>query len=274
MKRVITGAILVPLMLLLIFEGTFFWVLLVSGIIAELAAWEYFSISDKSGTQAPRVAAMVAIAIVFAATLSNSELELPAASACSLGLFILCAFRSPLIRVLPDAASSVFALIYIGVSLLSLPLIWSEVHGASLLVFLFFAVWCGDVAALYAGRAFGRRKLAASISPQKTWEGSVASMAGSLAVTALLYYAARAWGDNPYAPLSYPGSLYSWLALAVVLNIAAQVGDLIESAIKRGAGVKDSGRLLPGHGGVLDRIDALLVAAPVLWYARFIERLF
>lgn len=278
MKRVLTGAILVPLILLLIFEGNFFWVLVVSGVIAEFAAWEYFSIAEKAsegaGASALRAAAMIAIAIVFAATLENSDLELPAISACSLGLFIFSAFHSPLGRVLFHAASSIFVLLYIGVSLVSLPLIWGEVHGASLLLFLFLVVWCGDVAALYVGRAIGRHKLAPAISPNKTWEGSAASMIGSLAIAAAIYYVARDWGTNPYVPLSYPGPLYSWLILAVVLNVAAQAGDLIESAIKRGAGVKDSGRLLPGHGGVLDRIDALLVAAPVLWYARFIERLF
>ena len=133
------------------------------------------------------------------------------------------------------------------------------------MIFLLCVVWAGDVAALYIGRNFGRHKLAPQISPQKSWEGSAASLAGSLLVAAALFFFGR-------GPLQYRGPLPHWLTLATVLNLFAQVGDLVESAIKRGAGVKDSGALLPGHGGILDRIDALLLAAPALWYAQWIQQ--
>ena len=159
------------------------------------------------------------------------------------------AFRSPLERVLPDSAFSLFPLLYIGLTLATVPLLWIQPDGPSLLIFLFCIVWTGDIAALYVGRNFGRHKLAPHISPNKTWEGSAASM----------------------TTLHFAGPLLLWLGLAVVLNLFAQVGDLVESAIKRGAGVKDSGAMLPGHGGILDRIDALLLAAPALWYAQWIQ---
>ena len=113
-----------------------------------------------------------------------------------------------------------------------------------------------------------RRKSA----PIRAWEGSAASLAGSLLIAAALVALSRTLEDRSIFTLHFAGPLARWLGLAVVLNLFAQVGDLVESAIKRGAGVKDSGAMLPGHGGILDRIDALLLAAPVLWYAQWIQQ--
>jgi phosphatidate cytidylyltransferase len=147
-------------------------------------------------------------------------------------------------------------------------------NGPSLLLFLLLVVWSGDIAALYIGRAFGRWTLAPRLSPNKTWEGSIASVGASVGIAALLVWVGGMLNARAVEYVSYPGTYTHWIGLAVLLNIAAQVGDLVESAIKRGAGVKDSGRLLPGHGGVLDRIDALLLAAPVLWYAQLAQQSF
>jgi phosphatidate cytidylyltransferase len=126
------------------------------------------------------------------------------------------------------------------------------------------------------GKSMGRHLMAPRISPKKTWEGAAASLVASVAVGWLLFHYAL--------PLSSallraglierrdgifglePPAMGPIILLTVVVNIAAQLGDLVESLIKRGAGVKDSGAILPGHGGMLDRIDALLFAAPVLWY--------
>ncbi len=180
----------------------------------------------------------------------------------------------PLERVLPDTAFSVFALIYIGLTLATVPLVWVQQDGPSLLVFLFCIVWTGDTAALYVGRNFGRTKLSPRISPNKSWEGSAASLAGSLLIAAALVGWSRALEGPSIFILHFARPLARWLVLAVVLNLFAQVGDLVESAIKRGAGMKDSGAMLPGHGGILDRIDALLLAAPVLWYAQWIQEYF
>ena len=114
--------------------------------------------------------------------------------------------------------------------------------------------WAGDTAALYVGRAFGRHKLAPRVSPSKTWEGSIGSVAGGVLAAAI------------YAHYLIPSAaLWAVLAVGAAGNIAGQVGDLCESAFKRGAGMKDSGTTLPGHGGWLDRIDSSLFSIPVVY---------
>ncbi len=274
MKRVITAAILIPLVLLLLLRGYFFLVVVATALVAELATWEYISIADAHGARTPRSLVLIAIAVLFAATFHNRLLILPAIGLCSLVLLVVCSFRSSLERVLPDTAFSVFCLIYIGLTLATIPLVWAQQDGRSLLIFLFCIVWTGDTAALYVGRKFGRTKLSPRISPNKSWQGSAASLAGSLLIAAALVALSRALENSAIFTLHFAGPLVRWLGLAVVLNLFAQVGDLVESAIKRGAGVKDSGAMLPGHGGILDRIDALLLAAPALWYAQWIQEYF
>jgi phosphatidate cytidylyltransferase len=276
MKRVLTAVILIPLVLLLIFkgQGQYWLICAVVCAIAELATWEYLALADAMGAKTPRITAVICVALLFLFVFRRPELIAPLLGMITLALLIVCAFRSPLNRVLPDTAYSVFGVLYIGLSLATLPLLSAQEEGPSLLTFLLFVVWAGDIAALYIGRTWGRRKLAPAISPGKSWEGSIASMAGSLAVTGLLFCLSNFLQEHGVAALSYPSPIIHWLMLAAILNIAAQVGDLVESALKRGAGVKDSGSLLPGHGGVLDRIDALLLAGPVLWYALLVQQSF
>ena len=271
MKRVITAAVLIPLVLLLLLKGSFLLVLIATTLVAELATWEYISIADSHGSRLPRVLLLVAVAVLFAATYRDPSLILPAIGLCSLILLVVCGFGSPLERVLPDTAFSAFGLLYCGLTMATVPLVWLQPDGPSLVVFLFCVVWIGDIAALYVGRKFGRTKLAPRISPNKSWQGTAASLVASLLIAAALVALA---GKLPPQTLHYGAPLAHWLGLAVVLNVFAQVGDLVESAIKRGAGVKDSGVMLPGHGGILDRIDALLLAAPALWYAQWIQQYF
>ncbi len=271
MKRVITAAVLVPLVLLLLLKGGFLLVIVATALVAELATWEYLSIADSHGSRIPRLLVLVAIAVLFAATFFNLSLVLPAIGLSSLALLVVCSFRSPLERVLPDTAFSIFGLLYCGLGMATVPMVWAQPDGPSLVVLLCCIVWTGDTAALYIGRTFGRTKLSPRISPNKSWQGTAASLVASLLIATALVNLARV---QPAGMLHYAGPLARWLGLAVVLNLFAQVGDLVESAIKRGAGVKDSGVMLPGHGGVLDRIDALLLAAPALWYAQWIQQFF
>lgn len=121
------------------------------------------------------------------------------------------------------------------------------------LLTLFFLVWAADVGAYFAGRAFGRHKLAPGVSPGKTWEGFVGGMLSALAIGGVAWHLLQ---------LSVP--LLPWLILCALVTAISVVGDLTESLLKRQVGLKDSGKLLPGHGGVLDRIDSLLSAAPAM----------
>jgi len=193
-------------------------------------------------------------------------------SLLALALFLLAVFRSTGDRVLPDAASSIFCLIYTGYTMTTFPLLLARENGPSLLIFLLFVVWAGDSTALYIGRSYGHRRIAPILSPNKTWAGTIASMLGGILITALLVAFSEFLVGHDITLLTFPGPLWRWLVLAVVINIGAQLGDLAESALKRGAGVKDSGDILPGHGGILDRMDALLIAAPLLWYAQLLQQ--
>jgi phosphatidate cytidylyltransferase len=274
MARILTAVVLIPLVLLLLFKGPFWLVTAAAALVAMLAAWEYLGLAHAIGAGTPRALVLLTIPALFACGFWRPEWLTPVISALAFLIFIAVAFRSPLERVLLDSAASVFALVYIGLSMATIPMLFAQENGPSLLLFLFCVVWAGDVAALYIGKPFGRRKLAPRLSPNKTWEGSLGSIAGSIAVAFLLLRLAAAFERRGFLWLSYSGPVAWWILLAVLLNIAAQVGDLVESALKRSAGVKDSGRLLPGHGGILDRIDALLLAAPVLWYALLIQQSF
>lgn len=276
MKRVLTALILVPLVLVLVFLGPRWHGLFVAAIalVAALAGWEYLGLAQSRGAKPPRIAVAVALILLFAGNFEWPESTPAIFGALNLGLLILCTFRGPVEQVMADASASIFCMFYLGSTLLALPTLHEQANGASLVAFLLCVVWAGDTVALYVGGAWGRHKLAPRLSPGKSWEGSVASVAGSLISAGLLLALANYLQAHDSALLSFPDETIYWLGLAVVINIAAQVGDLVESAIKRSAGVKDSGSLLPGHGGVLDRIDALLLAAPALWYAQVIHQAF
>ncbi|HEY1901286.1 MAG TPA: phosphatidate cytidylyltransferase [Terracidiphilus sp.] len=274
MKRILTALILIPLVLLLVFLGPRWLITVFTAGLAALAAWEYMSLAESGGAKPPRIAVVVAIAALFAGNFEYPDLTAATFGILSLGLLVYCTFRSPAQRVMPDAAVSIFSLVYIGFTLLTVPALREQANGPSLVTFLLGVVWAGDIVALYVGRALGRHKLAPRLSPNKTWEGAVGSVIGSLLAASGLLALTEWLAQWNSAKLSFPEEIWYWLVLAIVVNVAAQLGDLAESALKRSAGVKDSGTLLPGHGGVLDRIDALLLAAPVLWYAQVIHQRF
>ncbi|HET9846697.1 MAG TPA: phosphatidate cytidylyltransferase [Nitrospira sp.] len=163
--------------------------------------------------------------------------------------------RTPLDQSVKDAALALTGMMYIGLTLGYLVAVRLLHQGEWLLFFLLLVTWAADTGAYYVGTLYGQRRLAPRISPKKTIEG----LAGGLFAALLIAFAAR-W--------TFLSDMSNWdgLVLALLLTVAGLWGDLVESAIKRSVGVKDSGGLLPGHGGMLDRLDSLLFTAPTFYY--------
>ncbi|HWS16389.1 MAG TPA: phosphatidate cytidylyltransferase [Candidatus Elarobacter sp.] len=296
MKRVLTAAALVPVVLLIVFKAPMWLFALAVAAIALLTMHEYLGIIEAGGVEPVRsLAYMVGILFVFLAweRLGTNPHRfnkiLFQLSWAWIPLFVLIPvifgvpliFRKNLTMGLPAVATSSFGTVYIALSLSLLISLRADPVQAFLVVLLLLSVWGGDIAAYYVGRTIGRHKLAPVVSPNKSWEGAIASVIASVGITAAVlsfrYQIGSFFSQNGtgptlplagdwtfYAPLKSIGLLHV-IVLGVLTNVAAQLGDLFESALKRGAGVKDSGTLLPGHGGILDRIDALLFAVPVVW---------
>jgi phosphatidate cytidylyltransferase len=303
-KRVLTAVILVPIVVLALFRAPLWLFAVMVLTVALLAAREYMGIARAQGFQPFQSLSYFFLVLWFwsiSEFTTSLTVSTPAATSAPapifsmlLGIFSLFMLflplifllgalqRNPLSHALPDAAVSFMLLPYVAFTLSVLLLLRTPQNGPLYLLYLMLLVWSGDIAAYYVGRAVGKHKLAPRISPGKTWEGAIASIAGAAVVGIVLFHyinpianalrnvyllrASISTSAHPYSgvPLSMaPAPLWLVISFAACVNVAAQVGDLVESALKRGAGVKDSGTLLPGHGGVLDRIDALLFALPV-----------
>ncbi|HKO20637.1 MAG TPA: phosphatidate cytidylyltransferase [Acidobacteriaceae bacterium] len=273
MKRVFTAIVLIACVVALILRGQPWMMSAAACLVAELAAYEFVTLANKTGARIPIWWVVAGVAAIFLFTVPEyhyQEAELPLISLLTIVVMAWSAFRGGVERVLPDTALGVFGLIYVAYPLTLLPLLWLRDDGKALLLFLMVCVWAGDTAALYVGKSLGRHKLSA-LSPNKTWEGSIGSVAGSVIAGLAIVYAGDALLARGSTLLHIVEPVWQAALLAVLINVAAQLGDLLESAIKRGAGVKDSGTMLPGHGGILDRIDALLLAAPALWVVLLIK---
>jgi phosphatidate cytidylyltransferase len=281
--------VLIPIVLLLVLRAPVPVLAAVAALVALLTVQELLKLTEAYGVHPFRRTTYIFVALFFLLLAINPGNDKPLLSTAilvyTLGfaaaiapfIFLVVGMRGvELSRAFPAAAASVFAFTYIALPLGFLVQIREQWAGAFLLLYLLLLVWAGDIFAYFVGRTLGRHLMSPRISPKKTWEGALASLIASLVVGMLLYNYALPIStallnahliekrDGFFALQKPP--LWPTLLLSAAINIAAQLGDLVESLIKRGAGVKDSGSLLPGHGGMLDRIDALLFAAPVLWY--------
>ncbi len=272
--RVATAAILVPAVTAAIWWGPTWLLAGLAAIVAVFALCEFFAMGERIGFRAYRTWTCLAAVGIFAQQWHAAQ----AASFSRLGdllyredaprislefvlvLFVLGAAIIALgSRRAPTEVFSSVSVSAAGLVVIVIPfsavvrLNGVALIGRQLLLFTLVVVWIGDSAAYFVGHAFGRLKMSPQLSPNKTWEGAGANLFGALLVAAGFAY----WMKFPPAHM---------LAMAALGSVAGQVGDVFESAFKRSAGVKDSGTLLPGHGGMLDRIDALIFAAPAVWY--------
>jgi phosphatidate cytidylyltransferase len=253
MKRVLTAAALAPVIAYVVLWSdprVFFAVL----AAAALLTWrEYHAIAI--GGAALCWSSLLGYAAGVALLVTSADpwlIVLPLA----LAALALSMRAEDLAHSLARAAAFVFGIVYIfGAWRCAIPLRTANPHW---LMYALLVSWTGDIGAYYFGRAFGRHQLAPRVSPNKSWEGAAASIASAVLLS------------GPY--LVYFGGvpIQQAAALTVAANVAGQFGDLAESAIKRGAGVKDSGAILPGHGGFWDRVDSTLFTLPVVYfYLRF-----
>ena len=289
-KRIATALVLIPLVLVLVLKAPLYVLALVAGAVAVLAIAEFLKLVTPYGVQPLTLATYIFVALFFVFVIVASTNRTPLAEttamvygtalAAALAPFIFLTVamrmkRANLNSGYPAAAAAVFAFGYIAIPMALLVGIRKQPAGAIWTIYSLLAVWAGDIFAYFVGKALGRHRMSPHISPKKTWEGAVASIIASVIIgtlwiqhapgisSALLRVGLIDRRDGMFGLEQPP--LWPIILLSAVVNIAAQLGDLVESLIKRGAGVKDSGTILPGHGGMLDRIDAMLFAVPVVW---------
>jgi phosphatidate cytidylyltransferase len=289
LKRIATAVALIPIVVVLVLRAPVPALSVVAAIVALLMVHELLKLTEAYGVKPLRWPTYAFVSVFFFVLAINAGQDKPLPSTA---IFVYClGFASAIAPFLfltitmpraelgtgyPAAAASVFAFTYVALPMGMLVQLRQQWAGAFYLLYLLLVVWAGDIFAYFVGKSMGRHLMSPRISPKKTWEGAAASLLASVAVgwvmfghaeqisSALLRAGLIARRDGIFG-LETP-AMGPIILLTVTLNIAAQLGDLVESLIKRGAGVKDSGAILPGHGGMLDRIDALLFAAPVLWF--------
>ncbi len=290
-QRIITALVLIPLVLLLILRAP------IAVLAVLLAIREFLELTRSYGVEPFTVATYVFVGIFFITVavigdqptgkfdFRGEQFLIATTLLAGLAPFAFLTLgikREGLGSIFPAAGASTFAFVYVAIPMAMLVGVRLISTGAFMLIFLMIVVWSGDIFAYFVGKSVGKHKMSQRISPKKTWEGAIASLLASVASGTLLFHYSLPLSKyllrhhllvdhQLLGPLQWTHESETWqvVLLCVALNIAAQLGDLVESAIKRGADVKDSGSILPGHGGMLDRIDAMLFAIPVLWIYPF-----
>src|ERR1700733_12363892 len=273
--RLATAAVLIPIVVALVWWAPAIILAGIAAVVATLALVEFLNLGDRIGLRGFKLWTYFCTVLIFYAQFSLGRIETrtlagglsmvrdAAGGTLSIDAALLIFLfgsvvlglltKRPLHDLLPAIAIGSAALLFIVLPFSYIVRLDElEPVGRQLVLFTLVLVWAGDMLAYFVGKSLGRVPMAPALSPKKTWEGALGNVLASMIVAVLF---AR-WMQTDVITL---------VVIAGVANIAGQAGDLIESAYKRGAAVKDSGGLLPGHGGGLDRIDSLILATPAVW---------
>lgn len=255
-RRLLSTLVLLPLFVWMVIDGPMWLFGAAMVLVGALGQWEFTGMFERAGVRTLRLIGLVGGSVLTA----SFALPISERVTFTAVLLAICAIGFLRAEAAGRAAWEPVVVTLFGVCYVNWLLgytFWLRdlEHGVEWILLLVSVTWLGETAAYVVGSTLGRHKLAPSISPRKTIEGAVAQ----LVMSGLAALGARAWF---FPALSLDGALVAGLLLGVV----GQAGDLIESAIKRSVGTKDTGRLIPGHGGMLDRVDSLLVNTPVLFY--------
>jgi phosphatidate cytidylyltransferase len=273
--RLLTAAVLIPVVVALVWWAPAIILAGIAAVVAILALVEFLNLGDRVGLRAFKLWTYFCTVLIFYAQFSLGRLEthtlaggismvrdatggtLSVEAALLIFLFgcviLGLITKRPLHEILPAISIGSAALLFVVLPFSYIVRLDElEPVGRQLVLFTLVLVWAGDMLAYFVGKSLGRVPMAPALSPKKTWEGAMGNVLASMIVAVLF----AKWMQTDVITL---------LVIAGIANIAGQAGDLIESAYKRGAAVKDSGGLLPGHGGMLDRIDSLILATPVVW---------
>src|SRR5215207_4375552 len=266
MKRLLTAFIVLPFLIASILISSLWWVFVLLAVAAMvLGLWEFYLLAKRLQLKPDAAAGYIAGAALLTISLQQNEPALNVLLvqfviiALTAGTLIAATLRgAPFDKMIASVGATILGVLYVpflGSHLISIRTGFQPALSAHLLSFFFLVLMGADAGAYYIGRALGKRKLAPKISPGKTWEGAIGGVAAALAMGTLAHF----WFFREL-PLKYI------LPLAVIMTVIGIFGDLSESALKRSAGAKDAANILPGHGGILDRLDSLLFNAPVIYY--------
>lgn len=267
-KRIITSLWFVPLLVIVVWFGRepgFTALMVIFGILAALEFYRMVAMS-----KAPPLTYFGLIWTALFILSRNSELLAILESYLKpvpvTPFLLTAAVVPPLLWLLSRRqkegaftswAWTIAGILYVGWLLSHLVALRGLDAGRNWVFFALFVTWASDTTAFFIGRRFGRHKLAPNISPGKTWEGTMGGILGAIIVSILFFTA---------TPFHLPLTYWQAIPLSILVSIFGQVGDLVESLLKRNMGVKDSGKLMPGHGGVLDRMDSIIFAGVVVYY--------